>query len=139
MNTELLRPITSKEVDTYHRDGVLLLKNMFDKDWIKILNNGLDVNIEKPTKRSRIWYKDTSGRSMFYDHTAWQNIDEYKKFIFNSPAAKICGRLTGSATINFFLIQYLFDLLELSLKLHGIKMNLIGQLKVMMLVQFGCL
>jgi hypothetical protein len=77
MNTELLRPITSKEVDTYHRDGVLLLKNMFDKDWIKILNNGLDVNIEKPTKCSRIWYKDTSGRSMFYDHTAWQNIDEY--------------------------------------------------------------
>ena len=44
MNTELLRPITSKEVDAYHRDGVLLLKNMFDKDWIKILNNGLDVN-----------------------------------------------------------------------------------------------
>jgi len=139
MNTELLRPITSKEVDTYHRDGVLLLKNMFDKDWIKILNNGLDINIEKPTKSSRIWYKDTSGRSMFYDHTAWQNIDEYKKFIFNSPAAKICGRLMGSATINLFLIQYLFDLLELSLKLHGIKMNLIGQLKVMMLVQFGCL
>ena len=35
MNTELLRPITSKEVDTYHHDGVLLLKNMFDKDWIE--------------------------------------------------------------------------------------------------------
>ena len=86
MNNELLRSLTSKEVDTYHRDGVLLLKNMFDKDWIEILNKGLDVNIEKPTKSSRIWYKDTSGRSMFYDHTAWQNIDEYKKFIFNSPA-----------------------------------------------------
>ena len=27
MNTELLRPITSKEVDTYHRDGVLLMKS----------------------------------------------------------------------------------------------------------------
>ena len=102
MNTELLRPITSKEVDTYHRDGVLLLKNMFDKDWIKILNNGLDVNIEKPTKGSRIWYKDTSGRSMFYDHTAWQGIEEYRKFIFDSPAAQICGQLTGSSTVNFF-------------------------------------
>ncbi len=139
MNTEILRSLTSKEVDTYNRDGVLLLENMFDKDWIKILNKGLDVNIEKPTKRSRIWYKDTSGRSMFYDHTAWQNIDEYKKFIFNSPAAKICGRLMDSSIINFFLIQYLFDLLELSLKLLGIKTNLIGQLKVLMLVQFGYL
>ena len=139
MNSELLRPLTNKEVDTYHRDGVLLLKNMFDEDWIKLLNKGLDINIEKPTKGSRIWYKDTSGRSMFYDHTAWQNINEYKKFIFNSPAAQICSQLMRSITVNFFLIQYLFGLLELSSKLPGIKMNLIGQLKVMMLVQFGCL
>ena len=59
MNSELLRPLTNKEVDTYHRDGVLLLKNMFDEDWIKLLNKGLDINIEKPTKGARIWYKDT--------------------------------------------------------------------------------
>ena len=102
MNTELLRAITTEEIDTYHRDGVLLLKGMFDKDWIELLNKGLDVNIKTPTRRSRIWYKDTSGRSMFYDHTAWQGIDEYKKFIFNSPAARICGQLMGSVTINFF-------------------------------------
>ena len=102
MNSDLLRTITREEVETYQRDGVLLLQNMFDKDWIELLNKGLDKNIEAPTRRSRIWYKDTSGRSMFYDHTAWQNIEEYKKFIFNSPAAQICGRLTGSATINFF-------------------------------------
>ena len=102
MNTDLLRTITPNEVETYHRDGVLKLSGMFDKDWIKILNKGLDANIETPTRRSRIWYKDTSGRSMFYDHTAWQGIEEYRKFIFDSPAAQICGQLTGSATVNFF-------------------------------------
>ena len=102
MNTNLLRTITPNEIETYHRDGVLMLPGMFDKDWIELLNKGLDANIEAPTRRSRIWYKDTSGRSMFYDHTAWQGIDEYRKFIFNSPAAQICGQLTGSATINFF-------------------------------------
>ena len=58
MNTEILRPLTTVEVDTYHRDGVLLLKNMFDKDWIELLNKGLDVNCESPTERSRIWDKD---------------------------------------------------------------------------------
>ena len=41
MNTELLRPLTTKEVDDYHHDGVLLLKNMFDKDWIKLLKEYL--------------------------------------------------------------------------------------------------
>ena len=102
MNTDLLRTITPNEVETYHRDGVLKLSGMFDKDWIEILNKGLDANIETPTRRSRIWYKDISGRSMFYDHTAWQGIEEYRKFIFNSPAAQICGQLMGSATVNFF-------------------------------------
>ena len=102
MNTDLLSAITPNEVETYHRDGVLKLSGMFDKDWIEILNKGLDANIETPTRRSRIWYKDTSGRSMFYDHTAWQGIEEYRKFIFDSPAAQICGQLTGSVTVNFF-------------------------------------
>ena len=102
MNTNLLRTITPNEIETYHRDGVLLLPGMFDKDWIEILNKGLDANIETPTRRSRIWYKDTSGRSMFYDHTAWQGIEEYRKFIFNSPAAQIWGQLMDSATVNFF-------------------------------------
>ena len=102
MNTGLSRTITPDEIETYHRDGVLLLPGMFDKDWIELLNKGLDANIETPTRRSRIWYKDTSGRSMFYDHTAWQGIEEYRKFIFNSPAAQICGQLMRSTTINFF-------------------------------------
>jgi len=82
MNTGLSRTITPDEIETYHRDGVLLLPGMFDKDWIELLNKGLDANIEAPTRRSRIWYKDTSGRSMFYDHTAWQGIEEYKKVHF---------------------------------------------------------
>jgi len=102
MNTGLSRTIAPDEIETYHRDGVLLLPGMFDKDWIELLNKGLDANIEAPTRRSRIWYKDTSGRSMFYDHTAWQGIEEYRKFIFNSPAAQICGQLMRSTTINFF-------------------------------------
>ena len=102
MNTDLLRTITPDEIETYHRDGVLLLPGMFDKDWIELLNKGLDANIETPTRRSRIWYKDTSGRSMFYDHTAWKDIEEYRKFIFNSPAAQICGQSMRSTAVNFF-------------------------------------
>ena len=102
MHTELLRAITTEEVDTYHRDGVLLLKGMFDKNWIELLNKGLDANCKSPTERSRIWNKDASGHTMFYDTLAWREIEEYKKFIFNSPAAQICGQLMNATTINFF-------------------------------------
>ena len=106
MNTNLLRTITPEEIDTYHRDGVLLLQNMFDKDWIELLNKGLDANCESPTERSRIWDKDDSGHIMFYDTLAWREIEEYKKFIFNSPAAQICGQLMNAKNINFFSMPY---------------------------------
>jgi len=102
MNNESLRPINSEEIDIYHRDGVVPLKGMFDKEWIELLNKGLDINCGSPTEQSRIWNKNDLGHTMFYDSLAWREIEEYKKFIFNSPAAHICGQLMKSTTVNFF-------------------------------------
>ena len=102
MNNELLRHISTEEIDIYHRDGVVPLRGMFDKDWIKLLNKGLDVNCESPTERSRIWDKDDAGHTMFYDTLAWRKIEEYKKFIFDSPAAQICGQLMKTTTVHYF-------------------------------------
>ena len=81
MNNELLRPISTEEINIYHRDGVVPLRGMFDKDWIELLNKGLDLNCKSPTERSRIWDKDDAGHSMFYDTLAWREIEEYKKFL----------------------------------------------------------
>ena len=102
MNKELLRTLTNKEIDTYHRDGVVPLRGMFDKDWIELLNKGLNVNYEYPTERSRIWDKDDAGHTMFYDTLAWKEIEEYKKFIFDSPAAQICGQLMKVKAVYYF-------------------------------------
>ena len=102
MNKELLRTLTNKEIDTYHRDGVVPLRGMFDKDWIELLNKGLNVNCKYPTERSRIWDKDEAGHTMFYDTLAWKEIEEYKKFIFDSPAAQICGQLMKTKAVHYF-------------------------------------
>ena len=102
MNNELLRPISTEEINIYHRDGVVPLRGMFDKDWIELLNKGLNVNCESPTERSRIWDKDEAGHTMFYDTLAWKEIEEYKKFIFDSPAAQICGQLMKVKAVYYF-------------------------------------
>jgi ectoine hydroxylase-related dioxygenase (phytanoyl-CoA dioxygenase family) len=102
MNTNSPRAITADEVETYHRDGVVLLPEMFDKDWIELLKHGLDANCNNPTNRSRVWDRDAEGRTMFYDSQAWQRVDEYRRFIYDSPAARIAGHLMGSTRINFY-------------------------------------
>ncbi len=102
MNTEIPRAINADEIDTYHRDGVVLLPQMFDAEWIELLQQGLLANCDAPTRRSRVWDRDAEGRTMFYDSQAWQGVDEYRQFIFESPAAQIASSLMGSTQINFY-------------------------------------
>ena len=102
MNTGIPRAIKPGEISTYHKDGVVLLEGMFDRDWIDLLKKGLNANCTNPTDRSRVWDRDTEGRTMFYDSQAWQRIKEYQKYIFDSPAARIAGQLMGSREINFY-------------------------------------
>ena len=96
------RAITADEIATYHRDGVVVLRGMFDTGWIALLTKGLDKNCRYPSNRSRVWDRDAGGRTMFWDSQAWQGIDEYRRFIFYSPAAQIAGALMDATHINFF-------------------------------------
>ncbi len=102
MNAGALRPITAGEIAAYHRDGVVLLPGMFDRGWIELLKKGLAANCENPTHRARIWDRDAEGRTMFWDSQAWRGIEEYRRFIFDSPAAQIAGRLMKSTQVNFY-------------------------------------
>ena len=102
MNIDIPRAVSEDEIETYHRDGVVLLPGMFDSDWIDLLAQGLSANCEAPTRRSRVWDRDAEGRTMFYDSQAWQGVEEYRKFIYESPAAQIAARLMGSSRINFY-------------------------------------
>ncbi len=102
MNQTLPREITPDEINTYHRDGVVLLKAIFDSDWINLLKQGLTKNGANPTHRARTWDRDAEGRTMFWDSQAWQQIDEYQQFIYESPAAELAGKVLKARKINFF-------------------------------------
>jgi len=98
----LRRQITDEDVATYHRDGVVLLRSMFDNEWIDLLNDGLDTQLSAPTARARAWDRDTDGLTMFWDSQAWLGVEQYQRFVFESPAAEIAGRIMDAAEINFF-------------------------------------
>ncbi len=102
MNTDLPRDINAEEIATYHRDGVVLLPEMFDAGWIDLLRAGLQANCDAPSQRSRVWDRDARGRTMFYDSQAWQGIEQYQRFIHESPAAELAARLMESTRVNFY-------------------------------------
>jgi len=102
MNTELPRDITDDEIETFDRDGVVLMQGMFDAEWIELLDAGLEASRKAPTKRGAVWDRDEQGREMFYDSHAWMRVPEYARFIKESPCAELAGRLMGAETANFF-------------------------------------
>jgi ectoine hydroxylase-related dioxygenase (phytanoyl-CoA dioxygenase family) len=102
MNTKLLREITSAEIETFDADGVVLMKGMFEADWIRLLNDGLTMSRKDPTNRAAVWDRDEENREMFYDSHAWMRVPAYKRFIMESPCAELAGRLMGAMAVNFF-------------------------------------
>lgn len=102
MNTDIPYAITADDIETYDRDGVVMLKQVFDADWIALLDKGLDDSRKSPTGRAQTWDRDEANRETFYDSQAWQRVPEYRRFIEESPCAELAGRLMGSDSVNFF-------------------------------------
>ena len=96
------RELTPDELGAFRRDGVVMLSRMFEPSWVELLRSGLARQLEAPTPRARVWDRDDAGRTMFWDSMAWQGVPEYQRFVFESPAAEIAGRLLGSRRVNFF-------------------------------------
>ena len=94
--------LSSEQISKFDSDGVILLRNAVNVDWIDLLRRGLSRNISTPTPRHRIWNRDPQGRTCFYDSQAWLTIPEYRAFIEDSPIAKIAADILGTNQVNFF-------------------------------------
>ena len=100
--TRLRRPVSNDEIEAFRRDGVTMLPGMFSSSWVDVLRAGLDEHLERPTERARIWDRDAEGRTMFWDSMAWHGVEQYQRFVHESPAAELAGRLLGSSRVHFY-------------------------------------
>ncbi|MBT6984885.1 MAG: phytanoyl-CoA dioxygenase, partial [Rhodospirillaceae bacterium] len=80
LHTEPLRPITDAEVADYDRDGAVLLKGLFDLDWIEALQEA--VESDKKTPGPMVRYNTPPGGSgeFFVDFQLWQRWDGARRF-----------------------------------------------------------
>ena len=91
----------SKDVIQQFRDqGATVLKGAFT-DWIDVLRDGVDYNMEHPAPNARDYRTEEGGRFLS-DYCNWDRIEAYRDFIFNSPAAEIGAELMGSTSVRLF-------------------------------------
>jgi ectoine hydroxylase-related dioxygenase (phytanoyl-CoA dioxygenase family) len=89
------RDLTAEEVTAFQRDGVALLKALFDPAWIEELEQAVDFIMAHPTPhavRLVASYAD--------DYLARYNADFARISITDSPGPGVAAQLIGSPSIN---------------------------------------
>ena len=89
------------QIDAFQRDGVLLLRGYF-ADWMDTLRDGVDANMREPGRFGREYLDADQGGRFFGDYCNWNRIDEYRRFLFDSPVAEIAAELMRSRTARIF-------------------------------------
>jgi ectoine hydroxylase-related dioxygenase (phytanoyl-CoA dioxygenase family) len=101
-----LREVTSQERETYERDGVVCLRGIFPVEWLEFLAGAIDEAMANPGPHAEEYEAKGAGR-FFGDLEMAQRLPAFCRFVFESPAAGIAGRLMGASRINFFYDQLL--------------------------------
>ena len=93
--------LTQDHIDTYHRDGVVLVKGLF-ADHIDQLRAGIEDNMTNPGPYAAENLKEGEGGRFFDDYCNWTRIKAFEEVVNTSPAAAVAADLMGSDTVQMF-------------------------------------
>lgn len=98
--------VTDEQIASYERDGVVLLRNLFDTEWLEVLAEAIEQNLRQPSKRTAEYVNDPSGNThFFYDACAVGEVDGYDRLMLESPMGEAVARVMGSSRAIAFYIS----------------------------------
>lgn len=93
--------ITTEQISSYQRDGVLVLRGAFT-DWVERLRDGFEQNLAQPGPFAIENVREGERGRFFEDYCNWQRIEPFDAFIRQSPAAAIAGQIMQSRAVQVF-------------------------------------
>ncbi|XP_063587630.1 uncharacterized protein LOC134764880 isoform X1 [Penaeus indicus] len=94
--------IQAEVVEQYQRDGAVLVKSVFSPSWVNKVRDGIMKNLEKPSQYSeRLVAKEGEG-TYFDDYCNWSWIEEFRDYVFNSPASYLAATFMKSSEVSFY-------------------------------------
>ena len=105
MNRHPLKPITDEDRRSYAEDGVVVLRGMFDSDWIERMYEACMRSFYDRTARGKDHTKPGDPGFFRTNLFMWMRDQDFRDFVFESPAAQIVGELMGVDRVHFFYDQ----------------------------------
>ena len=103
MNNDFI--LNSEYISNFEKNGVVLLKNMINKKWQRILNDAIEEDIKKPGPFFHS-YKTEDGKGNFHGNMRiWEHYQGLKDYCTKSPLPYFAAQLLNSNKINLFYDQ----------------------------------
>lgn len=93
--------ITETDIDSYQRDGAILIKGAF-APWVEQLRAGIDAVMADPSPYERSYAPKDGSARFFQDLCNWQRVAPLRDFVQEGPGAEIAARLMRSRVARFF-------------------------------------
>ncbi len=84
------------DVDDYQLQGAVLLKGLLNAAEVSLLTEGIEKNLETLSPRAKIASRKDDPGLFVEDFCNWREIEEYERFICDSPLAAVAARLMQS-------------------------------------------
>ncbi|MEM6309996.1 MAG: phytanoyl-CoA dioxygenase family protein [Pseudomonadota bacterium] len=94
-------PVTQDHIDTFARDGVVLVPGLFDAH-VDALRRGVTRNMDEPGPFASENNRDGETGRFFDDYCNWDRIPEYAQVIQDPAIAAAAGALMQSARVQMF-------------------------------------
>ncbi|MCA1603686.1 MAG: phytanoyl-CoA dioxygenase family protein [Acidobacteria bacterium] len=99
--------ITDEHRSTYEREGVVCVRGAFTPEWLAFLSNAVEEAIASPGPHAEEYVTRGDSGRFFGDIELSLRLSKFRRFMLESPAAEIAGRIMGASRVNFFYDQLL--------------------------------
>ena len=94
------RHISDQERAAWRRDGALCLRGVVAPEWLELLAEGIAAAIAEPSEVAKDYGE---GESRFHtDHGMFLRFGQFRRFMHESPMARLAAELMGASRINLY-------------------------------------
>jgi ectoine hydroxylase-related dioxygenase (phytanoyl-CoA dioxygenase family) len=97
------RDLTSEELEAYARDGAICARGLLPARWVERMATAVDRAVANPTLMGNVVSMKDAGFSG--DLFLWKVDDEFRDFVYESPASRIAQQVLGSPVVRHFYDQ----------------------------------
>lgn len=94
--------VDTKTVDSFWRQGAVLIKGLLSDAQVERLQEGIDENMASPGAFGAVASREDDPGEFFEDFCNWNRIPAFQDIIFGTAIPRVAAQLMRSATVRLF-------------------------------------